>query len=173
MINVVNTKTIPPNVVAVSSLCEDGNHILIWDFDYKHNPTTLRKIENILSDVLIRYDLSNVFILESRNGYNAISLNKLSFEKVFNIKLNTKLDDEKHNLFGYDQGHWRIRYGTDKKVVSTLRNISSKYSNSNAHRIFMNKMLNCSIKQDYTFDDHKNVLMVGYWSWKEECENGK
>lgn len=159
------------NVIAISSLCEDGKHVIFWDFDIFPSLNGLRRVEETLSNIIKQFDISNAYIIKTRHGYNAISLDKFSFEEVFNIKDGTPYDDRKHNNFGYTQSHWRLRIGGDKKLVSIFNRLNFKNSRSNSHRIFINKFFNTNIDKDFTFDNFKNTCIVGYWSWKEECIN--
>jgi len=160
------------NAYAISSLCEDGKHVIIWDFDCKPSSSNLAKVEDVLIDISFYNLLDKIIILQSRNGYNAICLNKLPFEKVFNIKQKTKYDDKKHNEFGYERQNWRLRIGKDKRVVSRIDNNYKKFPCSNSHRLFLNNIYNANIYFDYTYDLSKICLVAGYWCWKEECNYG-
>lgn len=171
-IEVMNEEREKINAYAISSLCEDGKHVIIWDFDCKPSPSNLSKIELCLNNVSFYNHLDKIIILQSRNGYNAICLNKLPFDKVYNIKAETKFDDKKHNEFGYKRLNWRLRIGNDKKIVSRISNVFKRYPSSNAHRLFLNNIYNANIIIDNTYDLTKLCLIAGYWCWKEECNNG-
>jgi hypothetical protein len=156
-----------PNVFAVSSLCEDGMHILIWDFDI----TDLYKVEKSLSVVQNKFFLSSIYVLETRNGFNAICVDKLQANQVYNIKNETQFDDDRHNEFGFKSNNWKFRLGKEKKHVSTINCNYTTYNKSNAHRKMLYKFYRISILKDFAFDYSENIKLDSYWCWKEECEN--
>lgn len=162
-----------PNVYAISSLCRDGNHILIWDFDILKQPKNLYKIEFSLGNVQRIFLLSKIYIFESRNGYNAVCLDKLNKNEVGNIKNLTAFDDKKH----LEQGilyNWKLRIGTDKKFVSSVEVENFKHhTKSNAHRIALNNMFNMDIDNDVYFDDSMDICLYSYWDWKVYSKKGK
>jgi len=162
-----------PNVYAISSLCEDGNHIIIWDFDINKQPKNLYKLENSLKNVQRNFLLSTIYIFESRNGYNAVCLDKLDKNSVGNIKNLTSFDDKKH----LEQGilyNWKLRIGSDKKCISIVDTEHfSHYTRSNAHRISLNKMFGMNIEYNNIFDDSRNICLYSYWDWKIHIQNNK
>lgn len=160
-----------PNVYAISSLCADGNHVIIWDFDVCKEPKNLRKIENSLSSIQRTFLLSTIYIIETRLGYNAICLDKLDKMSVGNIKNLTYGDDKKHLEQGI-QYNWFIRIGKDKKLVSISETGRfSKYTRSNAHRVALGKLMDIEIVKDKYFDDSTKILLAAYWDWKTYCRN--
>lgn len=161
-----------PNVYAISSLCEDGKHIIIWDFDVNVESKNLCKIENSLKNIQRMFLLSKIYILESRCGYNAICLDKLDKNEVANIKNLTSFDDKKH----LEQGiiyNWKLRIGKDKKYVSYVDTEKfSKYTRSNAHRVTLNKMFGMDVDTNKFFDDSRGICLYSYWDWKCHIQNG-
>jgi len=172
MIEVMNEDNLQTNSIAISSkCCNNDKHVIFWDFDCKKDFKTLSKIEKVLNSTSDVFKLDKIFIFESRGGYNAICLNMLPFEDVYNIKNKTMHDDQKHNDFGYDRLFWRWRIGNDKKLISSINHPFKKYTCSYAHMLFLNKQYHTDITSDYTYDDEKMVLIAGYWSWKEACND--
>jgi len=165
-IKVLNEEELKANVCALSSLCEDGKHILFWDFDSK-SEKYLYKIESSLKSIAEIYHLTDIYIFETRNGFNAICLNKLDFNLIYTIKNATSFDDKKHLWHGLNSGAWKIRIGNDKKYVSFVNNPNKVHKSSNAHRLFLNKMFKTNIKKDKSFDNSEKFLVESYWCWKE------
>lgn len=161
-----------PNVYAISSLCEDGKHVIFWDFDVQKNPKTFYKIENSLKAIQRQFLLSKIYLLDSRCGYNAICLDKLDKNTVGNIKNLTPYDDRRHLEQGLTY-NWKMRIGPDKKLITNIDVAGfSNFVRSNAHRIALERIYN--IKIDYTryFDESRNICLYSYWDWKVHNENG-
>jgi hypothetical protein len=160
-----------PNVYAISSLCEDGNHVIFWDFDIGKEPKNLYKLENTLKSVQRQFLLSTIYIIETRFGYNAVCLDKLDKNSVANIKNLTFGDDRKH----LEQGiiyNWYMRIGADKKLISIVdTDRFSKYTRSNAHRIALLNLMSINIEKTRFFDDSGKILLCSYWDWKTYCKN--
>jgi hypothetical protein len=162
-----------PNVYAISSLCEDGSHIIIWDFDIKKEPKNLCKIENSLKSVQRTFLLSKIYIFESRFGYNAICLDKLQKNEVANIKNMTSFDDKKH----LEQGilyNWKLRIGPDKKYVSYVDvERFKKHTMSNSHRIALKILFGLQVDNDAYFDQNLKLCLYSYWDWKIADKSGQ
>jgi len=139
----------------------------MWDFDLKKEPSNLYKIETSLKAIAEVFKISHIYIFETRNGYNAISLNKLEQKHVFNIKSRTTLDDRKHLEHGLASNSWKIRLGDDKNLVGGINTKYNEYMSSNAHRICLNSVFDCDIKKSTEFDNSEKVLLEAYWCWKE------
>jgi hypothetical protein len=161
-----------PNVYAISSLCEDGNHVIIWDFDIIKQPKNFWRIENSLKSIQRSFLLSSIYLIETRFGYNAICLDKLDKNSVGNIKNLTFGDDRKHLEQGISY-NWYIRIGKDKKLVSVIDTEKfTKYTRSNAHRIALNNLMNIKIDKTRFFDESGKILLCSYWDWKTHIELG-
>lgn len=162
-----------PNVYAMSSLCEDGNHVIFWDFDINKEPKNLNRIENILKGVQRIFIISRIYIFESRIGYNAVCLDKLDKSTVANIKDLTPCDDKKHLQQGLLY-NWKLRIGKDKKFVSGVDVAGFKnYTQSNSHRLALNNFFGTNIEFNRYFDDSRNMCFYSYWDWKEAYNKGE
>ena len=160
-----------PNVYAISSICEDGTHIVIWDFDFNKNMKSLFKLENSLKNIQRNFLLSPIYLFESRCGYNAVCLDKLDKHTVTNIKNLTFGDDRKH----LEQGilyNWKLRIGSDKRLIEIFDiDHFSKFTRSNAHRIALNNLFGTDIPHNTFFDDSRNICLYSYWDWKVYSQN--
>jgi hypothetical protein len=162
-----------PNVYAISSICEDGKHIIIWDFDITHDLKMLSRLDGIIKSVQRNFLLSEIYLLKSRIGYNAICLDKLDKNEVANIKHLTLHDDRKH----LEQGimyNWKLRIGSDKKLIAVINVCNfNKYTQSNAHRLALCNMYNIDVQKTRYFDDSSKLCLYSYWDWKEAKKNGE
>jgi hypothetical protein len=147
-------------VLGFNSRCEDGKHIIIWDYDaveYKDIISSLNYIQE-------NYRLGNIYIFKTFNGYNAVSLSKLYFEEVYKLKKNTRYSDYQHNEMGHKLGKWVMRVGEDKYIIKTLgNNIVSDNELSNAHKIFLEKIFNVKINESGKFDNLSKMEIETYW----------
>jgi len=157
-----------PNVFAMSSICPDGSHVIIWDFDVTKSPSNLNHIEKALKPTQRNFLLSTIYIMESRNGYNAICLDKLDKETVASIKNLTPGDDKRHLEVGIKRS-WFLRFGYDKNIVSQLsEGRFNHFTKSNPHRIALKNFFNYEIEKDRYFDDETQIYLAAYWDWKRE-----
>ena len=147
---------------AVKSICPvDNKHILLWDFDnisFKKVVKSLEHIQNI-------YALSHIYIISSRNGFNAFCLDKMSLEFAYEIKCNTKYDDYFHQINGFDLGGWCLRIDKDKKFKTMLPSLTYNMG-SYAHKEFFQLMF--YIECEGFFDDNR-LLAINYY----RCKNAK
>jgi len=162
-----------PNVFAISSICPDGSHVAIWDFDMSKNPSNLKHIEQSLKCVQRNFLLSTIYIIESRNGFNAICLDKIDKPTVTSIKSST-IGDDKHHLEVGIKRNWFLRFGDDKKLKSIVDDCRfSKFTRSNPHRIALKNFFGISIEKDKYFDNETHIYLAAYWDWKTEGGNKK
>lgn len=167
-LEVIDEKQLQPNVVAISTLCEGGKNVLLWDFDIKNKDNGFNKVQEALISISQLYHLSKIYIIETRNGFNAICLDKFPLEKAYQIKKETAFDDKKHQESGLYHKDWRMRIGNDKKYIGgVITNSRNFHSKSNAHRIFLIKEFDLNITKDDAFDNSMSCLFSHYWCWKE------
>jgi len=113
-------------VKGVNSELEDGNHILMWDFDN----VPLDNVRSALLYVQSRYLLPSIIILETkeRQNYCAWCFARLPWEVAVEVVAATKGVD--WNFFRYSV--WRYHFtlrttpknGRDSKRVATLPGLS-------------------------------------------------
>ena len=152
-----------------NSITHDKKHVLLWDFDNDN----IRDITECLIEIQKYFNLSTVYILSSRNGYNAICLDKFSDFRAFYIKSLTILSDKKHDVIGYKRNGWVLRMGEDKKIDSILYGNHRNYPKSNAHRELLNKLFNYSINKTLAYDNFTDILFEKYKRKPSEVENEK
>jgi hypothetical protein len=141
--------------IGYGSVCEDGKHVIFWDFDisdrfYNRIYTSLKNIQKL-------YDLSNIYVIQSENGFNALCLDKCNKNEAYKIKKETYYSDRKHNFIGSKYNNWVLRIGDDKKLYEIIRK-KSKWEKSYAHKILIEALFDIKIKDLSNFDNYTNVL---------------
>jgi hypothetical protein len=154
----------------IASKCEDGKDILMLDFDIKDYD--FEKMINDLQLMQSSYSLSNMYIIESNNGYNIFSLDKISMEIYRKIDRFTRLVDSDFMKYGLKRGYFVLRMDKDKQFFDVLEH-EGRYRKSNAHRLFFNFALNMEIKKDLLFDRSTRFDLIQYDSDKDGYFNDK
>jgi hypothetical protein len=109
-------------VIGVNSNLEDGRHILMWDFD----DVSLNKVEDVLKEVQFHYQLSDIFVVETKSDTNFIAycFTALDWRKSVEIIASTPRVDYQFLRFGVYRGHWTLRVtpknGRKPKFVARL-----------------------------------------------------
>lgn len=143
-----------------NSICEDGKHILLLDYDL--NKDRLQDIECELMTVSKRYKLSDMYIFESTNGFNVVCLSKRNIKIVEQIRNDCNFSDKKHNEIGLKRNGWVLRIGYDKKLCSHIEIEQEGDELSNAHRILLNALYGLTINKSRYFDNLTDVLFEKY-----------
>lgn len=113
------------NVTGVNSNLEDGNHILMWDFD----DTTFDDVFKNLLTVQRIYDLPHIYILETLEDKNfmAYCFKRTPWRKVVEITAFTKDVDPNFFKYGVYRDHFTLRVtpkcGRKPKLVWILRSL--------------------------------------------------
>lgn len=152
----MNTKV----CLGYNSICEDKKHILLLDFDVPK--TKLKEIEDNLFFITKKYNIPTFYIIDSTNGYNAISLGKLSLRDNLRVRSKCKYTDALHTKIGYKRKGWVLRIGSDKKIISIITNNAPTMIKSNAHRILLNSYYGMAIDKNETYDNYYTILFEKY-----------
>ena len=152
-----------------NSMTKDNKHIILWDFDNE----PLKDIIECLIEIQKYLALSDIFIITSRNGYNAVCLDKYSRRHAFFIKSLTILSDKNHDVIGFKRNGWVLRIGDDKKIETVLLSNQRMYPKSNAHRILIERLFDIKLTKTSAFDNYNNVLFEKYKRKPKEVNNGK
>jgi len=103
------TFTIAPvtDVVGVNSLLQNGNHILMWDFDH----TTQAYVENSLQHVQFIYALPLIRIFETKKDENYIAycFKQCSWSRCVEIVASTRGVDKYFFKYGVYREHFTLR----------------------------------------------------------------
>jgi len=143
---------------------ESDNHIFMSDYD----GYSLESVVNHLRPIQKEFNLSDIFIIESTNGFNALSLDLLPNSLIYMIGSDVySIADHKFFKYGFDRGYYTLRFDKDKKLVRILRNNSMKYKKSLAHKLFLEWFFDIKIDgSNNNFDDNKKIRIIQYRSEK-------
>ncbi|MFX0132526.1 MAG: hypothetical protein ACFFDN_02650 [Candidatus Hodarchaeota archaeon] len=124
----------------ISSKCEDGLHILFWDFDMIEKHFVLRS----LSQVQNFHQLGNIYVIKSRHGFNAFCLDKLFLNEAYNVLFYSRWNDFNHVRIGFKSESWALKLSQDKKIILRLAPTDNgiEREQSNAHYQFFKKFFN-------------------------------
>lgn len=148
----------------MSSEAKSKNIILI-DFDTK-------RYENIYLDLIYiqkKFSLSNFYLFNSTNGFNAICLDKLSKHRLTQVMNSLDYADKKYIELGLKRGYFVMRLGEDKKYSAKITNyptLNRGYTMSNSHRELLTKLFCINIPSSQNFDKYHDVCIVAYQSDK-------
>lgn len=158
------------NEIAVASITQNKQHVLFFDFDINWHHA--RKIIADLSYLQYRYSLSDIYVLYSRNGFNAICLDKFNINETYNILSKSKIIDKKYNDISFKRKNWFLRLGNDKKFFGVLYSEhDNKREKSNAHRILLNMLYHRNIRKTKYFDGYTILQFDRYKRAENEIED--
>lgn len=143
-----------------NSICADGKHILLWDFDLQFKDFDL--VYHELLDIQRQFNLSTIYILKSRHGFNAICLDKFDLVDAYVIKRFTQYSDINHNTIGFKRGGWVLRFGNDKSLLMVLGGNGNKYNKSYAHKKLLNYGYSIVVNDNKNFDNLKKIKLECY-----------
>jgi len=109
-------------VIGVNSELEDGNHILMWDFD----DVPLDKVKSALRKVQTRYFLSDIIILKTKepDSYNAWCFTRVPWQRAVEIVAATEHVDWGFFRYSVWRYHFTLRTtpknGRDSRQVARL-----------------------------------------------------
>lgn len=94
-------------VIGVNSMLENGNHILMWDFD----ETPLEEVERSLKIVQARYGLSQIHICRTKvpDNYVCYCFSQHDWRRTCEIIGQTPNVDWQFFRFGVYRGHFTLR----------------------------------------------------------------
>ena len=94
-------------VTGVNSTLEDGNHILMWDFD----DVPIDKVADALRTVQARYWLPETHLLRTKepDNYIAYCFERLDWKRAVEIVAQTEHVDWQFFRFGVYRGHFTLR----------------------------------------------------------------
>lgn len=150
----------------ITNQCKDDHLIPFFDYD-DINISTVRMELDFLQKV---FDLSNIYIMESTNGYNAFSFDKLTFDILKSIYNKSKYIDKDFIKYGLQRGFMTLRLGNDKKLVDILKTNNRIYLKSSSHKKFFNDIMRFHIVDLINFDNEKIITITMFPSNKHGFE---
>jgi len=147
----------------ISSLCKNGQHVFMIDYDNKKLNDVIKHLKYIQKD----YNLSEIYIIKSTNGYNAISLDMLPLVVIYSIGTNDfSIADRKFFSYGLKQGFYTLRFGKDKELIKILHSVSNCHNKSLGHKMFLEWFFNLNIDNNINFTENDNINILQFKSNK-------
>lgn len=150
----------------ISSKCgynKATDHVFMMDYDIKNIYDVVEHLKNIQKE----YNLSDIYVISSSNGYNAISLDIIGLPIIYCIGIDIcSPTDKKFTTIGYHRGYYTLRFDRDKEIVDILKNRSNKYYKSLAHKQFLEFFFNIEINNNHTFNENEMLDIIQYHSNK-------
>lgn len=153
----------------ICSDTKDNKHIIMVDFD----GTSYINVYSTLYNLVNENNLSTMYIIESKNGFNAFSLTKM---KLYDIEKMLKkykhIDRMFIKLAVEKRGFFVLRIGNDKKYLSAIPSYN-KENLSYAHYLFYSDVMNYPIYNNGSYDKFKELKIIAYKSLKHGIVNLK
>lgn len=145
----------------VSSVCENGQHVLFFDYDKVED---LARVENEIRFIQHEFCLSHAYVFATdSNNFHVIILDKHSLRETFNIIKETNVDFAFLTSIKLLKGReWVLRIaekGNRPKpaFIKVLKSIHQQKEISTAHKLFLQKYYGVN-KLKYKFEDNTNVI---------------
>lgn len=156
----------------ISSQVNQFEHIFMIDYDH----VDLKDITMHLIDLQQDYGLSDIYIIESTHGYNAVSLDCLPISLIYNIGMRVDCPgDRQFFRYGFNRGYYTMRFDKDKKLIGILKSKNHFYEKSIQHKKFLEWFFGITITIDDKFIDGNTIDVIQYPSTKngfhlQECD---
>lgn len=129
---------------------------------------------NELKRIIAIYNLSDMYIFKSNNGFNVVCLDLISLKDIYNIGIQSIYSDRDFVLYGYDRGYYVLRLGPDKIFEKSVKSPFNNFDKSLAHAelletIYVNLKIPKEIdgKKDKRFKNNTKVHIIQYPSEKD------
>ena len=115
------------HIIGVNSNLPDGNHILMWDFDF----IDLKDIRVELKIIQRRYELPAIYILKTspKQGFHAYCFKRVEWKTCVEILAATHHIDWNYFKYGIYRGHFTLRVSPKcgRKIVPDVT-LESKFA---------------------------------------------
>jgi hypothetical protein len=146
----------------INSSCDDGKHVLFFDYDIKNLNVVCSELEYIQK----LFNLSEIYIIFTDNGFNAFCFDKFLFKDVLVIYSKCEIICEDFVKYCTKRGYFTLRMSKDKELVWIIKSNSCIHKKSNAHRIFFRDVMKYHFNDSDNFDNSKNIILESYSSNK-------
>ena len=166
----------PLTAFGITSKCEDNNHIYMGDID--NTDISLNKVKGICMELQKEFNLSTIYIVSSKNGFNLFSLDKIPLKMVFLVNNSNGFIDKTYNKLQFlNRGSYTLRTlpAYDKFIAGIVQSGNRVFPRSDAHRCFFNNLFGNNIEKDFMFDDLEKIELCKFHNSKygwvlNECE---
>jgi len=148
----------------ITNICEDGFFVPFFDYDNIEYKVVFAELFRLQKE----FALSDIYIIKSNNGFNALSLDKLAFNelKCLYSKCVNMCNDYKE--LGLKRGFLTLRIGKDKKLFTIINSIfKNGYTKSKPHAIALSLFYDTKINMsNNNFDNYTCLRFKAYRSAK-------
>lgn len=138
-------------------------HTFMMDFD----GVSLNEILQWLKKVQDEWRLSNIYVIRTKHGFNAMSCDIMPLKHICEIGNQVESPCDRDFIkFNHKRGYMTLRFGKDKELVTILPNDSDKYVKSNAHASFLEWFFNIEIERAGRFNTTHKIKIIQYTSEK-------
>jgi hypothetical protein len=143
---------------------EIQGHCLFLDYDKKDRACVIEHLNYIQYE----YHLSDIFVIKSTNGFNAVVLDVLPLAECLRIMIDVSSPiDRDFATYGFNRGYYTLRFGSDKELFMIIPSAKRSYERSLAHKKFLEFFFGIQIKDDGSFNDFTKLGIIQFPSDKD------
>lgn len=151
--------------IGLNSQTKDGKHILLMDFDIDKDKLPL--LEDNLRYTINSFNLSDIYLINTPNGFNAFCLDKFDFGELFDIMESLTYIDRKFFHIGIEKQYYTLTMNYEKTYIGMISSRYKTRQKSNAHyNFFKYFMYYPMLKHLKNFDKHNYISISFYFSNK-------
>ena len=141
----------------------DNQHVLFLDYDTKN----LHNIVEHLHYLQEEYGLSDIYVIGSTNGFNAVCLDVLPLSVCYAIGTDILSPcDRDFFKYAFNRGYFTLRFDCDKELRFILESDNRKHERSLAHKKFLEWFFSIEIKDDSSFNGYTKIDFIQFPSSK-------
>lgn len=150
----------------ITNQCINDYLLPFFDFD----KIDIGDVVAELTELQFKFLLSNIYIILSENGFNAFSLDKISYKMLKEIYNRSIFIDKDFIKWGLNRGFMTLRMSERKKLYKILENKNSIYEKSLPHKWFFNEIMEYNINDNDRFDNESKLTITSFPSNKHGFE---
>jgi len=140
-----------------------NRHIFMIDYDH----VDIISVKKHLKHLIDVYKLSDIYLIESTHGYNALSLDLLPIGLIFDMGINVfSPADRDFFKYGFNRQYYVLRFDIDKKLVEIVKSKYNLHDKSLAHKKFIEWFFNIKISNSDKFNNNTKLDVIQYPSNK-------
>ena len=135
----------------IKSNTTDNKHIVMVDADIPKNTSLelyVPEVYSTLKYMQFEYFLSDFYVIKTKNGFNAFTLDKLELELLTSMLWNYEIIDQLFIYFNNKRGYYTLRWGKDKTFLNIIKSPYNIHKKSYAHAKFFKDIIGIPIKLD-------------------------
>jgi len=143
-----------------------SNGLFLPFFDYDN--VSVSDMYNELKFLQQKYQLSDIYIFNSKHGFNALSLDKIPYNILVHLYSDCKFVCSDYLELGLKRSFLTLRIGKDKSLFDILKSDNIYYKKSLSHAILLNVFFDTDIDiySNESFDNSMYIRLKAYRSEK-------